>query len=80
MSHGRLPMTVLAGLRRCVLTALALCCVDSGLENILKGYTRRVDGSQMRLDEPAEKGDEPGPKVFVVAVEVTPRRLPLEAC
>jgi len=54
---------------------LALCCVDSGLENILKGYTRRVDGSQMRLDEPAEKGDEPGPKVFVVAVEVTPRRL-----
>ena len=73
MSHGRLPTTVLAGL--CVLTPLALCCVDSGLENILKGYTRRVDGSQMRLDEPAEKGDEPGPKVFVVAVEVTPRRL-----
>ena len=50
---------------------MALLC-RSGLENILKGYTRRVDGSQMRLDEPAEKGDEPGPKVFVVAVEVTP--------
>jgi len=70
-------MTVLAALRPHTVGAV---CVVSGLENILKGYTRRVDGSQMRLDEPAEKGDEAGPKVFVVAVEVTPRRLPLEAC
>ena len=77
MSHGRLPTTVS---RRAASSHRWHCCVDSGLENILKGYTRRVDGSQMRLDEPAEKGDEPGPKVFVVAVEVTPDAFPLESC